>query len=124
MSENTFKINQEEKESANIFDRVGSLVKIDRLLEDGIPVKYLPKILLVMALVIFYVGNSHYSEKMIRKIGKLEVVVEDLRADFTTLKADYMYARLQSEVTKRVKEIGLKESSIPPYKIILKKGEY
>ena len=124
MSENTFKINQEAKESANIFDRVGNLVRIERLVEDGIPVKYLPKILLVMALVIFYVGNSHYSEKMIRKIGKLEVIVEDLRADFTTLKAGYMYARLQSEVTKRVEEIGLEESSIPPYKIIVKEGEY
>ncbi len=124
MSENTFKISPEEKESANIFDRVGSLVKIERLVEDGIPVKYLPKILLVMTLVIFYVGNSHYSEKMIRKIGKLEVIVEDLRADFTTLKADYMYARLQSEVTKRVEGIGLKESLIPPYKIIVKEGEY
>ena len=124
MSGNTFKIKSEEKEGANIFDRVGSLVKIDRLVEDGIPVKYLPKILLVMALVIFYVGNSHYSEKMIRKIGKLEVIVEDLRADFTTLKADYMYARLQSEVAKRVEEIGLEESSIPPYKIIVKEGEY
>ena len=124
MSENTFKLNPEEKENTNIFDRVGNFVKIDRLLEDGIPVKYLPKILLVMALVIVYVGNSHYSEKMIRKIGKLEVEVEDLRADFTTLKADYMYARLQSEVTKRVEEIGLEESSVPPYKIILKEGEY
>ena len=77
-----------------------------------------------MTLVIFYVGNSHYSEKMIRKISKLEVIVEDLRADFTTLKADYMYARLQSEVTKRVEGIGLKESLIPPYKIIVKEGEY
>jgi len=124
MSENRFKINPEEKEGGNIIDRVGSLIKIERLVEDGIPVKYLPKILLVMVLVIVYVGNSHYSEKMIRKIGKLEVEVEDLRADFTTLKADYMYARLQSEVTKRVEEIGLKESSIPPYKIILKEGEY
>ncbi len=124
MSENTFKINPEEKENTNIFDRVGNFVKIDRLVEDGVPVKYLPKILLVMALVIVYVGNSHYSEKMIRKIGKLEVQVEDLRADFTTLKADYMYARLQSEVTKRVEGIGMEESSVPPYKIILKEGEY
>jgi len=124
MSGNTLKIKSEEKEGANIINRVGSLVKIERLVEDGIPVKYLPKILLVMTLVIFYVGNSHYSEKMIRKIGKLEVIVEDLRADFTTLKADYMYARLQSEVTKRVEEIGLEESSIPPYKIIVKEGEY
>ena len=124
MAGNTLKINPEEKESANIFDRVGSLIKIERLVEDGIPVKYLPKILMVMVLVIVYVGNSHYSEKMIRRIGKLEVEVEDMRADFTTLKADYMYARLQSEVTKRVEEIGLEESSIPPYKIILKEGEY
>jgi outer membrane murein-binding lipoprotein Lpp len=33
-----------------------------------------------------------------RKIDKLQTEVEDLRADYTTLKADIMYASKQSEV--------------------------
>jgi hypothetical protein len=50
--------------------------------------------------------------------------VEDLRADFTTLKADVMFSSKQSEVARRVKPLGLKESVKPPYKIIVEDGEY
>ncbi|MFM8741301.1 MAG: FtsL-like putative cell division protein, partial [Cytophagales bacterium] len=44
---------------------------------------------------------------------------EDLRADFTTLKSDVMFASKQSEVARRVKSMGLVESLTPPYKIVV-----
>jgi len=50
--------------------------------------------------------------------------VEDLRADFTTLKAELMFASKQSEVAKKVKEQGLEESMSPPYKIEIDPDEY
>jgi hypothetical protein len=46
--------------------------------------------------------------------------VEDLRADYTTLKSDVMFASKQSEVARRVKPLGLKESLNPPFKIVVK----
>jgi phage shock protein A len=73
---------------------------------------------------IFYIGNSHYADKTIRKIDKLEQEVEDLRADYTTLKSEYMFASKQSEVAKRVKKLGLVESQEPPFKIVIEEGEY
>mgnify|MGYP001796119542 FL=1 len=45
--------------------------------------------------------------------------IEDLRADYTTLKADYMYASKQSEVAKKVEKLGIKESLRPPEKITI-----
>jgi hypothetical protein len=54
----------------------------------------------------------------------MQTEVEDLRADYTTLKADIMYASKQSEVARRVKDLGLKESINPPYKLVVEKGEY
>ena len=75
-------------------------------------------------LTIFYIGNNHFAEKTIRKIEKLEIEVEEYRADYTSLKADYMYSSKQSEVARRVKELGLKENKMPPHKIVVKKGEY
>ena len=60
----------------------------------------------------------------IRKINRVQAEVEDLRADYTTLKADLMFAGKQSEVARRVKVLGLKESSRPPYKILIEEGEY
>jgi len=113
-----------DKENKSIFSRLEKHIKVESLFEEGLPVKHIPKILFITVLLIIYIGNSHYGEKMIRKINELEHEVEDLRADFTTLKADYMYARLQSEVAKKVMKLGLEESSDPPSKIIVKKGEY
>lgn len=119
MAKNTFKVADEEKKGSSVFSKMEGAVKLDRLFEDGLPVKYLPKIMFVVVLVIFYIGNNHYAEKTIRKIDKTKVEVEDLRADFTTLKANYMLASKQSEVAKRVASLGLEESMRPPYKIII-----
>ena len=85
---------------------------------------YIPHALFLTALGIFYIGNNHWAEKTIRKIDKMQVEVEELRADYTSLKADYMFASKQSEVARKVKRIGLKESYAPPNKIVVKKGEY
>jgi hypothetical protein len=54
----------------------------------------------------------------------MQAEVEDLRADYTTLKADLMFASKQSEVAKKVKIYGLKESLTPPFKVVVEKGEY
>ena len=77
-----------------------------------------------MFLSLVYISNTHYAEKTTRAINKSQSEVEDLRADFTTLKADVMFASKQSEVARRVKSLGLKESVKPPFKIIVEEGEY
>ena len=60
-----------------------------------------------------------FLEKTTRQIDRTQTEVEDLRADYTTLKADVMFASKQSEVARRVKDLGLKESSKPPFKIVV-----
>ena len=41
------------------------------------------------------------------------------------MKAEYMTMSKQSEVARRVEKVsGLKESKKPPYKVIVKEGEY
>lgn len=126
MSENKFRIGQKEKKGSgsSIFSGLEKHVKLETYFEEGFPVKYLPKILFVLMLSLIYIGNTHYSEKTIRKINKTHTEVEDIRADYTTLKADLMFASKQSEVARRVKPLGLKESIKPPYKIVVKEGEY
>ncbi|MEQ8363600.1 MAG: FtsL-like putative cell division protein [Cyclobacteriaceae bacterium] len=127
MSENKFRIGQKEKSKgtgSSIFSGLEKHVKLETYFEEGFPVKYLPKILFVLMLSLIYIGNTHYSEKTIRKINKTHTEVEDIRADYTTLKADLMFASKQSEVARRTKSLGLKESIRPPYKIVVEKGEY
>jgi hypothetical protein len=125
MAENTVKVKQQQREEKkNLFSMMGSAIKVDKIFEEGLPVKYLPYVLYITGIIIFYIGNTHYSDKTIRRIGKLKAEVDDLRADYTTLKADLMYYSKQSEVAKKVSQLGLEESSVPPFKIILKDGEY
>ena len=125
MSQNKFRIGfRKERKGRSLFSEIGKRLKLENYFEAGFPVRYLPKILFVMVLGLFYIGNTHYSEKTVRRINQVQAEVEDLRADYTTLKSDLMFASKQSEVARKVKALGLKESLTPPYKVVIKKGEY
>lgn len=129
MSENKFKINPTKPEGkttegGGLFSALEKRLKLESYFEEGFPVQYIPRILFVMALGIIYISNTHYAEKTVRQINAIQADVEDLRADYTTLKSDLMFASKQSEVARKVKEFGLKESLTPPYKIEVEEGEY
>jgi len=126
MAVNTLKEKQVEKkiEKKNLFKSLESRLRLDQVFKNGLPVQYLPYVLYISIILVLYIGNAHYAERTVRRIDKLKTEVEDLRADYTTLKAELMYASKQSEVAKKVKLLGLEESKRPPYKIIVKEGEY
>ncbi len=128
MGDNKFKVGNGRqmggKTGSSIFAWLEARLKLETYFEEGFPVHHLPKALFLMLLSLLYIGNTHYAEIAIRKINRIQAEVEDLRADYTTLKADLMYAGKQSEVARRVKDLGLKESSRPPYKILIEEGEY
>ncbi|CAN5459468.1 hypothetical protein BH10BAC4_BH10BAC4_00820 [soil metagenome] len=107
-----------------IFSGIERRLKLETYFEEGFPVQYLPKIMFVMVIGLLYIGNTHYAEKTVRRIDAAQSDVEDLRADYTTLKSDLMFASKQSEVARKVKAIGLKESLNPPTKVVIEEGEY
>jgi hypothetical protein len=128
MTENKLKIENQKKPSSGsgrgVFSGIEKKLKLEHYFEEGFPVQHLPKIIFAMALGLFYIGNTHYAEKTVRRINHLQAEVEDLRADYTTMKSDLMFASKQSEVARKVKQYGLQESLKPPYKIVVEKGEY
>ena len=115
---------EERVKGTSIFHLVDRFTRMDVLFQDGVPVRFLPVILFLMVVALFYIGNTHYAEKTIRKIDKIKIETEDLRADYTTLKSDYMEASKQSEVGRKVAPAGLVESSSPPYQIEVYGEEY
>lgn len=138
MMENKFKL-RTEKEKTNgampsaaaaaapgpsIFSGIERKLKLESYFEEGFPIEYLPKVLFVVVLILFYIGNTHHADKTTRQIDKMRSEVEDLRADYTTLKADVMFSSKQSEVARRVKAMGLNESLRPPFKVVVEAGEY
>lgn len=120
---NTKKVTQKSAKPA-LFRFLDKFSTLDRLFESGLPVKYIPRLLFLTVLGVIYIANTHYSDKNIRRYDKIKAEVEDLRVDYTTLKADYMLASKQSEVARKVAPLGLQESSVPPVKIIIKESEY
>ena len=91
--------------------------KIEQLFEAGVPIQYMPKIVFISGILILYIMNSYLIEKKRIKIERIKSDIEDLRTDYTTMKAEYMFKSKQSEVAKRVIKIGLKENTTPPVKI-------
>lgn len=112
------------KKGFSLFKLLDKYTNVDALFEEGVPLKYLPYILYLTLITLFYIGNTHFAEKTIRRIDKIKVETEDLRADYTTLKSDYMEASKQSEVARNVASLGLIESSSPPYQVIVPADEY
>lgn len=122
MAINTYKIpGKTATGRGSFFTALDKLLPWDESMAQVIHVRFLPQILFICVICVIYIGSRHHAEKRIRTINKLESQVEDLRADFTTLKADYKYASKQSEVAKKAKILGLTESEVSPYKITLKK---
>jgi hypothetical protein len=76
--------------------------------------KQLPFILFISFLAVLYIGNRYHAEKIIRKTDKLQVEVQDLRAESIITASELMFISKQSEVLKLVnhQNINLKESVI------------
>jgi hypothetical protein len=118
------RVKQSSGDGSSMFSGVEKRLKLETYFEEGFPVQYLPKILFVMAIGLLYISNTHYAEKTVRRIDAVQSEVEDLRADYITLKSDLMFASKQSEVARKVKVIGLRESLTPPTKVVIEAGEY
>lgn len=107
----------------SMFSFLENYLRLDGIFEQGLPVRYIPHILFVTSLGIVYIGNIHYAEKNIRLLERLKHEVDEMRSEYTTLKAEYMHDSKQSAVAERVDSLGLYESSVPPYKVKMKLEE-
>ena len=128
MSENKFKVANPSAGAVSggfgVFAGIEKKLRLESYFEEGFPVHYIPKIVFVMVLGLLYIGNTHYAEKTVRRINNMQAEVEDLRADYTTMKAELMFSSKQSEVARKVKQFDLQESLTPPYKVVVEGSEY
>ncbi|PSL05621.1 FtsL-like putative cell division protein [Cecembia rubra] len=127
MRENTFRKKMQQGTSSkrgsskNIFTLIEEKLNVTGILGEGIPVRFVPPFLYVALLALIYIWSNHRAENLIRKIEVMQREVEDLRADVTTLEAEYMLSSKQSEVAKKIAPLGIVEISEPPVKIKAKK---
>lgn len=79
----------------------------------------MPFILYVTLLIMCYIANSYYSERIIRNIDKTKSELKEKSAEFITLRSQLMYSSKQSEVAVAVAPYQLHESMEPPKKLII-----
>jgi hypothetical protein len=95
----------------------GSLIANDFI------VKQLPYIVFMVILAFVYIANRYHAEKVVRANIELTQIISDLRAEAITTSSELMQISKQSEVARLVEKrgLGLKESVVPPKKIIIEK---
>jgi len=82
-------------------------------------VKHLPFFFYIFLLAIIYIANTFQSQKKAIAISNLKKEINELKYEQITTQSKLMYLSRQSEVVKKIQTSGLKEATIPPYKIIM-----
>jgi hypothetical protein len=124
---NTFKSRLSEEIQQEMQDSVEEKVSvfesfIKRLLSGGRfsslqAASYLPFMLFLFFLTVFYIANRHYTENTVRHIDRVANEVKVLSWEYKTLQADLMLKSTQSEIASKVEVLGLKVLTEPPVKI-------
>ncbi len=83
--------------------------------------RQLPFLLFLALLAICYITNGNYATKKIRALNKVNDQLKELRSEYIISKSDLMFISKQSEVAKATLAYGIKESVVPPKKIVVKK---
>ncbi len=79
----------------------------------------MPFILFLTLLVMGYIANSYYAERIIREIDKTKTDLKEKRAEYISTMSQLMYQSNQSELAKILQPYEIKESTEPPGKIFI-----
>ena len=79
--------------------------------------RYWGPILLVMGMIIFYIANRYDCLSKMEQIQRLERELEVVRSEAIRQKSTYMSNTRESEMTERIRNVGLdlSVSNHPPY---------
>lgn len=80
-------------------------------------------IIFVSVLAIIMIASAHSADKKVYEIARLNNEIKELRSAFVDTRSKLMRLKMESTITRKVAETGLKISEIPPRKIIVKSQE-
>jgi hypothetical protein len=79
----------------------------------------MPFILFITLLIIGYIANSYYAERVIREIDRTKTELKEKRAEYISTKSELVSQSKQSEVAKALESAQVKESTQPPKRIVM-----
>ena len=123
---NTFKKEEtksdNKKETGKVTRSLANIFSGNFLSKDNV-VRSLPFIFFLTFLGILYIANGYYAERTVRDLYKVGNELKELRSEYITIKSDLNYKSKQSQVAQATLELGIKESTVPPTKIVVDKKE-
>jgi hypothetical protein len=93
----------------------GSIITQDKILQRW------PYVIFLVCLAILLIANNYVSEKIIRETNSVKRELKELQTEHLATLSEYLRKNQQSEIAKRLEETGIKESVVPPKRIIIKK---
>lgn len=81
--------------------------------------KLIPFVLFLFTMAILYIANGYYAEEKVREMSQITNELKELRSEYITSKSDLMFISKQSEVAKAALKLDIKESVVPPKKILI-----
>jgi hypothetical protein len=82
-------------------------------------IRQLPFIMFLTLMGLGYIANGYYAEKSYREISRVNSKLKELKSEYIIIKSELMYVSKQSEIARSVVSLGLKESTVPPKKIVV-----
>lgn len=98
-----------------------SISDFDVRFNNRFALKMLPYLVYLAFFGVIYISNRHNTDKMVRKISHLRAEVDELRIEYTALKAEFVMNSKRKGIVKRAAELNLKETEKTPVKIVVKK---
>ena len=83
--------------------------------------KNFPFIFYIILLIILFISNTFHAQDTQRNINKTKTEVKALRIKSIYMKSQLMERTRPTKMADLVRSMGLKESEIPPQKIIVRK---
>ncbi|MBK9626371.1 MAG: hypothetical protein IPO56_01295 [Flavobacteriales bacterium] len=83
----------------------------------------MPFILFCAGLMITYIAYGYHTERIVRDLDSTDSELNELRSEYTTVRARLEKIEQQSQVAAGIGELGLKESRVPPVKLEVPKKD-
>ena len=103
------------KTNAGILDLV---FNIDPITGGELPLYLIYRISFVAGLIFIYIYYTMVADGEIHQIAKIKTELQEVRADYTTQKAEYMKASKQSYLANEMEKYNLQLSLTPPIKVV------
>ena len=125
MSKNRIKQKEEEEPKSSKSkkqDMVGArrlvrFINIFGVFDRNQIVRAMPFILFITVMIIAYIANSYYAEKIVRDINNTKRELKEKKAEHISVQSALINDSRQSTVAKSVEPMKIKESIEPPHLI-------